>query len=353
MVAVSLLTLVAFGLRLSYATRISLYVDEFTSIWAGRLILQKGFPLTPAGTIYHRGILFSYVEALSGLLFGSSELAGRIPSVFFACATIACVYFVGRRMVSEEGGVLAAAFLTFAPQAIAWGGRARMYSLLQLLSLLAVYFMYVGALERRRPLHEYLFVLCFFGAVFAQEQAVLLYPALVVAILALGQWRWFLRPRAVFVNALCWLIIAARVLLDHVGRPTQLEFVQGTAAPAGLGAGLSAGARAYLAFFLQRDQLLLTVLCVAALLYVVVVMARNRASAVAVPTGRPASVAFLGVVVLVTLLEMLVAGGERWSDARYFLLLLPLLTLIAASGLDRLVVLLQQRFWKRKASMPK
>jgi hypothetical protein len=43
---------------------------------------------------------------------------------------------------------------------------------------------------------------------------------------------------------------------------------------------------------------------------------------------------------------MLLAGGERWSDARYFFMVLPLLVLIAASGLERVVELVQERVRK-------
>jgi 4-amino-4-deoxy-L-arabinose transferase-like glycosyltransferase len=174
LISILLLVLVAFGLRLLYVTRISPYIDEFTSIWAAKLILQKGLPLTPAGAIYHRGILFSYVEALSTSLFGFSEEASRMPSVFIAVVTVPCLYLVGRRMLGDRSGLFAVAFLSFAPQAVVWGARARMYALLQLLALLAVYFLYAAIVESRKGIHLVLFVVCFTGAIFAQEQAVLL-----------------------------------------------------------------------------------------------------------------------------------------------------------------------------------
>lgn len=343
MALVLLLILVTFGLRLLYLTRISLYIDEFTSIWAGRLILQRGLPLTPAGVIYHRGMLFSYVEALAGLLFGFSEKASRMPSVFIACVTVACLYLVGRRMLSDSSGLLAAAFLTFVPQAIEWGGRARMYSLLQLLSLLAVYSLFEAVVRRKRQLYGYLFVLCFFGAVFSQGQAVLLYPALVVAILALGQWRWFLQRRALLVNALCWLTILGRYLLDQIGRPTQWELVQAADPSSGLAESLVGGLRAYLSFFLHPDQVLLTALCIVPLAYALLAIGRGRKNLDQAEKRWLGSLAFLYVVLLVIIVEMLVVGGERWSDARYFFIVLPLLMLIASSGLDRTGVLVRER----------
>jgi 4-amino-4-deoxy-L-arabinose transferase-like glycosyltransferase len=337
-VALLLLVLVGFGLRLVYASRISLYIDEFTSIWAGKLILQRGVPLTPAGVIYHRGILFSYVEALAGLLFGFSEMASRMPSVFISCVAVVCLYLVGKRMLSDSSGLLAAAFVTFVPLAIVWGARARMYSLLQLLSLIAVYSLFEAVMGRQGRRYEYLFLLSFFGAVFSQEQAVLLYPALVVAVLALGQWRWLVQRRTLMVNAFCWLTILARYVLDQVGRPTQWELVQTGGISSAQAESLIGGLRAYLSFFLHPDQILLTALCVVAFAHALLAISRGRKNLDQAQKRWLRSLAFLSGVLVVIVAEMLVAGGARWSEARYFFMVLPLLVLIASNGLDRTVL---------------
>ncbi len=342
-ISMLLLVLVAFGLRLLYVTRISLYIDEFTSIWAAKLILQSGFPLTPAGVVYHRGILFSYVEALSTFLFGFSEGASRMSSVFIAVLAVPCLYLVGRRMFSHRSGLFAAAFLSFAPQAVIWGARARMYALLQLLALLTVYFLYVGIVESRKGIYPVLFVVCFTGAIFAQEQAILLYPALLIAVIALGHWRWFLQRRGVLINALCCLAILGRYLLDRVGRPTQLELVQAAGLPSGLIEGLMTSLRAYLSFFLHLEQLVLTVLSIAGLIYALRLIARNRKSLGSAEKRWLESLAFLYVVFAVTVVEMFLAGGAPWSDPRYFFMVLPLFILGASASLDRTLVLI----WKR------
>lgn len=337
-----LLILTAFGLRLLYLTRISLYIDEFTSIWAGRLILQRGLPLTPAGVVYHRGILFSYVVALSSRLFGASAEASRVASVFIATVTIPCLFLVGRRMFSDRTGLFAAAFLSFAPQAIAWGGRARMYALLQLLSLLAAYFLFAGTVESQRRTHLYLFLVCFWCAVFTQEQAILLYPALLLAVVALGRWRWLFRRRGILINALCCLSILSRYLLDQVGRPTQLELVQATSASSGLARELTTALTAYLSFFLHPDQLLLTILCGVG----VVLMLRALAERGALAPERRSwfeSLGFLYLVLVSAVVEMLVVGGARWSDPRYLFMILPLLILGASSSLDRVLALVSER----------
>ncbi len=342
-ISILLFVLVAFGLRLLYVTRISLYIDEFTSIWAAKLILQSGLPLTPAGVIYHRGILFSYVEALSAFLFGFSEEASRMPSVFIAVVTVPCLYLVGRRMLGDKSGLFAAAFLGFAPQALVWGARARMYALLQLLALLAVYFLYAAIVESRKGIHAVLFFVCFTGAIFAQEQAILLCPALLVGVIVLGHWGWFFQRRGVLINALCCLAILGRYLLDRVGRPTQLELVQAAGLPSGLLEGLMTGSSAYLSFFLHPDQLVLTVLSISGSVYALRLIAGNRKSLGFAEKRWLESLAFLYVVLAVTVVEMMLAGGAPWSDPRYFFMILPLFILGASASLDRTLLII----WKR------
>ncbi len=352
-VSISILSfvLVAFGLRLLYVTRISPYIDEFTSIWAAKLILQKGLPLTPAGAIYHRGILFSYVEALSTSLFGFSKEASRMPSVFIAVVTVPCLYLVGRRMLGDRSGLFAVAFLSFAPQAVVWGARARMYALLQLLALLAVYFLYAAIVESRKGIHLVLFVVFFTSAIFAQEQAVLLYPALLVAVAALGHWRWLTQRRGVLTNVVCCAAILSRYLLDRVGRPTQFELVQTAGSSLEPTAGLLSALRAYLSFFSHPDQILLSTLWILGSICALRAIA-SRGNSLG-PRGKRwwESLAFLYVVFTLTVLEMLLAGGAPWSDPRYFFMVLPLFILGASATLERTLALIWERLPGARAEM--
>lgn len=351
LISILLLVLVAFGLRLLYVTRISPYIDEFTSIWAAKLILQKGLPLTPAGAIYHRGILFSYVEALSTSLFGFSEEASRMPSVFIAVVTVPCLYLIGRRMLGDRSGLFAVAFLSFAPQAVVWGARARMYALLQLLALLAVYFLYAAIVESRKGIHLVLFVVCFTGAIFAQEQAVLLYPALLVAVAALGHWRWLTQRRGVLTNVVCCAAILSRYLLDRVGRPTQFELVQTAGSSLEPTAGLLSALRAYLSFFSHPDQILLSTLWILGSICALRAIA-SRGNSLG-PRGKRwwESLAFLYVVFTLTVLEMFLAGGAPWSDPRYFFMVLPLFILGASATLERTLALIWERLPGARAEM--
>ena len=119
----------AFWLRWQYATTISLYVDEFTTLWAARRVLDTGAPIMPSGVLYTRGLLATYVTALAGLLAGGlSYTVGRLPSILFGLATVLAIFGVGRRVWNSRVGWLAALGLALLPEAIVWGARARFYA---------------------------------------------------------------------------------------------------------------------------------------------------------------------------------------------------------------------------------
>lgn len=144
------LLLIAFWLRWRYVQEISLYVDEFTTLWAARRVQEVGAPLMPSGVLYTRGLLASYLEAAFLTLFGFSYTVGRLPSVLFSLASIGVTFLIGKRLWNWRVGWLAAVGLTLLPEAIIWGGRARFYAQLQCLALLLVWSAF-GAITEPHP----------------------------------------------------------------------------------------------------------------------------------------------------------------------------------------------------------
>lgn len=347
------LILAALALRLLYLERISLYIDEFTTIWAAKRILQYGLPWTPAGVLYLRGILFSYLEALFIYLLGFSEGAARLPSVLAGVLSVALIYLLGRRLFSPAVGLVAAALLTFAPEAIVWSGRARMYALAQLLVLLSAFFLY----EIERPKYRWAFLLSFWGAVFAHEEAMILYPAIFLALAFQRGWRWLLGRWGITLNLLSILAVVSRYGLDKVGRG-QLEAVQTIRPYLQFPAGVGANLRAYSRFFLEPQQLPLTILLLLGLLYLGVRWAqRVKGGALEQPRiGEPGwerGLAFLLVLFGTPLLVMVAFAGPTWRDPRYLFLLLPFFYLIASAvsveamewARGRLTLLGRERSW--------
>ena len=102
---VGVILLVAFWLRWRYAQTISLYVDEFTTLWAARRVQTLGLPIMPSGVLYTRGLLATYVEAAFLSLFGFSYLIGRLPGILFGVATVAALWLAGLFYLLKKQGI--------------------------------------------------------------------------------------------------------------------------------------------------------------------------------------------------------------------------------------------------------
>jgi len=140
---VVLLTVAGLALRLAYSLRVPPFLDEYSSILTGLSILRTGgIPELPSGVLYPNGSLFSYLEAAFIGLFGLSDTVARLPSLLVSVATLPVLYLTARYFFNRRVALLSVALLAMHPEAVVWGGRARMYALLQLLVLLSLYFFY-------------------------------------------------------------------------------------------------------------------------------------------------------------------------------------------------------------------
>ena len=178
--AMVLILSAAFWLRWTYVRNVSLYVDEYITLRAAQQILDRGLPLLPTGNFYSHGLILSYIEAALMALTGFDPLVARLPVLLLSLLTVVLTWWLGQRWFSPPVGLLAAALLTLSPEAIIWGGRARMYGPLQFFVLLTL-FLYWRCLEAeghwRRAL---LFALSFLCALFLHAEATLLLPVLVL-----------------------------------------------------------------------------------------------------------------------------------------------------------------------------
>jgi len=74
-------------------------------------------------------------------VFGSSEVAVRMPSALFGIASLVLVYAVGARLFDREAGTVAAALLGLSSFNLYYAQEARMYTLLAALTLASFYFL--------------------------------------------------------------------------------------------------------------------------------------------------------------------------------------------------------------------
>jgi hypothetical protein len=216
----------AFGLRLMYFLRMNRIVDDYISMLSVRAILERGVPALPSGLLYGpKGLVHSYVGALASLVFGSSEFALCFPSVLAGVVAVCYVYRVGRDWFGPAVGLSAAMALTWLPSAVEWGGRIRMYSLWQLLSLVAVHLLVNGYLndDGRDRRVRVVGILMMLLAVFTHILALLALGGLIAGIatsrlFARGTLRRSLSPS--FCEVLAGLIfVIAVAALDPIGGP--------------------------------------------------------------------------------------------------------------------------------------
>jgi 4-amino-4-deoxy-L-arabinose transferase-like glycosyltransferase len=252
-------------------------------------------------------------------------------------ACIPLTYWLGRRAFSSAAGLVAAAGLAVAADAILWGGRVRMYAPLQFfaLALTAVFYLWVVE-EQDRPVYRWLFVLAFWAALFCHAEAMLLLPVLGIWALLQRGWRWCLRPANLGAFALAGLSVAVEILLRRLGPPVQARVAPGVFEPQVrqyLAAGIDwpGVVKVVEPLFLAPERLAATLLVLAGLGWLILWLAGVRRLPHAGSRGR--SLAYLYALLLSVLLLLLFAVDPEWKSPRYGLMLLPHYFLAAAAVL--------------------
>jgi 4-amino-4-deoxy-L-arabinose transferase-like glycosyltransferase len=212
MLFLSIVLLLALVLRLWFVHQVEPFVDEHISMLAIRSIIRYGVPRLPSGLLYApKGLLHSYIGALSHLTLGPTLFSLRIPSVMAGMLTICCLYRAGRNWFSPGVGVLAAVALATSPSAVEWSGRVRMYAPLQLFSVIGVYMLVNGYTSGGRHRTRILGVMAMVLAILSHTLALIMLGSVVVG-LVLSQWtrpelrRRLAMPSIAELGAWCLLI---------------------------------------------------------------------------------------------------------------------------------------------------
>ncbi len=345
----TLLLALAAWLRWDALRNLSLYVDEFTTLWAARQVQAHGIPLMPSGVLYTRGLLASYIQAATAGFFGDSYITGRMPSLVFGLLTILAVWQVGRRGWRCRVGWLAALGLALLPEAILWSARARFYAQVQFFALLALWAAWETIRERLpaqaghvatpgadgkwgKPL---LFALAFVLALYSQEQALLLYPSILLAMLIWLGWRRLLAPPLLAAQAICLAAMGARFAIEIWGQPNYFETIQATRPYVGLILDVAGAWNTYAAQLIAPDRLPWTLAGLIALGTALVVAVRAR-SVRRISLFHQSSL-YYGLQMLFVLGVLFLFVGTSWRDPRYLFLVQPLGLLLGAAGILWLV----------------
>lgn len=348
-------TVLGVYLRYAYARNASPYIDEYTTMWVAQRTVQYGYPVFPTGALYAQGLLFTYLDAAFFYLFGFSEWIARMPSLILSAAYIPLSYWVGKRILSGRAGLLTCALVALDPQSIGWGGRARSYSLLVFLVLLVVYFLYLGVVRDDRPRYRRLALLLFLGAVFAHNEAILLYPAILAITLLWRGWRWLLHWDLLVENIVTAAGMALSFWLYRLMQPVGWSEVGEGRGEVSLSVDIVYAWDRLRPFFLGPDQLpfvgVLTFLFLVGVAYLLMLCWREGPTQLLDPTSREKGLLFLNVLFVLVLLEMLFFVSEARLGARYLFLLGPVFFLIASAVLLRSVEFLSGLLGKRNIAV--
>lgn len=201
--AIFLILVLATGLRLRGLGHQSLWYDESGTLESARVRLSQVIPLvdqTENTPPFYYILLNRWVR-----LFGTSDVALRLPSALYGIATVIMLYLIGREALGEPLGLFAAGGLAISRYHIAYSQEARAYALLVLLATVSCYAMVVLA-RRRRRWAEWVYVLSSAAMLWTQPFGV--FVMLGQGLFILTRWR---DPAGVPLRR--WLILQAAAVL--------------------------------------------------------------------------------------------------------------------------------------------
>ncbi|MEZ4555853.1 MAG: glycosyltransferase family 39 protein, partial [Caldilineaceae bacterium] len=313
--------------------RVDLHVDEFTTLWAARRILETGVPVMPSGVLYGRGLLTSYLTAGALALLEPTAFVGRLPSVLAGAASIIAIFAVGRREWTARVGLLAAVGLMLLPEAIDAAGRARFYGQLLLWTLLTLWAAYRMT---RRPDGSWrapLLMALFFGlALFTQAETVLLVPGIVLALLLWNGPRVLRHPPVWVSLLLLGLLLLARYGVESLGPVDSFDAVQSGKPYVGLFLAWRTAWDAYAHLFLDPRRIVWTAFGALAVCVAAVRLLRLGGRLRALSGPDQATLYFALQLASVGLL-MATVVGPSWHDGRYILFVQPAWLLLGAAGI--------------------
>jgi len=189
MVGICLVALPMISYNLGYEPY---WQDELTSFFAAKGVLAHGLPVLSSGFLYPKGELYSYLLALSMLIFGDHGAGPRVLSVLEYLVSLPLFYAIGCYFFEKRIALLATAMLAFSPITLLWGRQVRMYEQAQLCTLLTAYLFY-RALDMgesmspaRRKRYIYGAMLGVIATYLSHEETFIIFPALLCY--ALGTW---------------------------------------------------------------------------------------------------------------------------------------------------------------------
>lgn len=339
-----LAAILAMGISLRYDAIFdrSISQDESTMTLFALGVLDKGYPNIQQRTgefIISTYELVPYPIALSIAAFGKSELAVRLPALFFSSLTLLLIFYVGWRFHSVRAGLLAALTFAVLPWTVYWGSNGFYPSQLQFLSLVTLLILHKILTTDRPPAWLYYAVAAAILATYLTwEGSGFLLPVFFITAVSLtwGRWGWLQSIHAWVAAFLIILGVVAQLTFRTILRApftamgtdrSQVSFVE----PAFNSYGFNPSY--YVESLMTPEHILLFMFFV---IGIFILRARFAAS-------------YLAMVVLVAL--GLLTGLLGYYALRYVYFLLPAVIIVSAMALITFSdTLLKQVYQKPKLS---
>ncbi len=154
------------------------------------------------------------------MLVGGGEVGMKIPALLFGLALIPVVYLLGKQVAGSTVGILAAALVTFSPQAVFFSLQCRAYSLAALVDCIIV-LLYCRILAKNINLkYQIALSLCLLLTLYNHYTGLLLLLSLGVATIVLwlrgerklSLYRWAIILLLPLLGFLPWL----KIIMEHV-----------------------------------------------------------------------------------------------------------------------------------------
>jgi 4-amino-4-deoxy-L-arabinose transferase-like glycosyltransferase len=159
---VAALMLFGLWLRADKLGEINFQNDEFFHVdtakgylETGRFIMWDFLKNEPTGD-YIRAFPYTWLVAQSFKLFGISEWAGRLPSVFFGLLLLPLIFWLSLKISKNKAVALMSLFAVVFENTLIWSSRTcRMYSMFVFFAVLTTYLIYKGLEGKNNKLNFY------------------------------------------------------------------------------------------------------------------------------------------------------------------------------------------------------
>jgi hypothetical protein len=216
-VALAAIVIASLAFRVYVSNHCSLWLDE---VWTVHDTEVSWLDLLRGASREHPPLMYWFVRA-SMALFGTSELALRVPSLLFGCGLLVAVYFLCLELeLRPPGALVVVAWLAISPFFVRHATEARHYAMFPALTVLATLFT-LRLLRRPDDFGAFVGFAVSAAAAAATQYFGLAYAAALLGVLAWqrffswrrGEFSWRISRRVAVVGGLCaavYLIIVVQ-----------------------------------------------------------------------------------------------------------------------------------------------